>query len=163
MSHNLQAFITYLDSRPLDRDGMLSTAEYLRTADLSMADVQPYCIFSEESYQRNPIISTPAYELLLLCWMSGQASPIHDHFGSRCVFRIMQGTVTEVRCEDIGRERDGKQLVRPTAHRTYRLGEVCMSESLDIHEVANREMPGENLVTLHLYSPPLKMRTYELE
>ncbi len=172
MSQRLEALVDYLDSlactsgpvrQPLDRDAMLAMKSYLREASLDMSDVSRYCSFSESAYQRNPLRVTEAYELLLLCWMSGQASPIHDHFGSRCIFRIMQGTATEIRCQDLGRVREGRNLVRSIGTGTYSVGEVCMSESLDIHEVANREPAGNHLVTMHLYSPPLHMRVYELE
>jgi cysteine dioxygenase len=39
---------------------------------------------------------------------------------------------------------------------------VCAAEDSDIHQVANMQAPGLDLVTLHIYSPPItKMKTYK--
>ena len=51
--------------------------------------------FHERSYQRNRIYRTPGYELLVLCWRSGQRSPIHDHGRSTCGVLILEGVATE--------------------------------------------------------------------
>lgn len=41
-------------------------------------------------------------------------------------------------------------------------GYVCSAEDADIHQVANMQAAGTDLVTLHIYSPPIKnMHTYE--
>jgi hypothetical protein len=41
-------------------------------------------------------------------------------------------------------------------------GYVCAAEDADIHQVANMQAAGTDLITLHIYSPPIrKMNTYE--
>jgi hypothetical protein len=41
-------------------------------------------------------------------------------------------------------------------------GYVCAAEDADIHQVANMQAAGSDLITLHIYSPPIrKMNTYE--
>ncbi len=41
-------------------------------------------------------------------------------------------------------------------------GYVCAAEDSDIHQVANMQAAGKDLVTLHIYSPPIvRMNTYE--
>ena len=41
-------------------------------------------------------------------------------------------------------------------------GYVCAAEDDDIHQVANMQDPGKDLITLHIYSLPIKnMTTYE--
>jgi hypothetical protein len=38
-----------------------------------------------------------------------------------------------------------------------------VSSDADIHQMANLALPGQDMVTLHFYSPPLeRMRTYSL-
>ena len=46
---------------------------------------------------------------------------------------------------------------------THRAGGICATEDADIHQVSNLADDGGDLVTLHVYSPPLlNMGTYSL-
>lgn len=129
----------------------------LEAAELSFGAVRELCVFDERCYCRNLLHQGPGYCALLLCWRPGQRSPIHDHRGSACAFRIMRGEVTEVVYE-----LDPEQQVHPVATHRFGEGSVCSSFDMDIHEVAN-EAPVLDLVTLHVYSPALvRMGTYEI-
>jgi cysteine dioxygenase len=58
------------------------------------------------------------------------------------------------------RTKDG--LIYPTFSRQVPAGSVCASQDEDIHQVSNLQS-GLDLVTLHMYSPPLLvMGTYSL-
>jgi cysteine dioxygenase len=114
--------------------------------------------FSDVSYQRVLIHSGPAYDALVLCWRSGQSSPIHDHGGSMCGVYIIEGTATETvfAASPCGR------LVPARSH-TFGAGEFRVSGFGDTHQMANLEPPGSDLISLHIYSPPLSgMRTYTI-
>jgi len=117
--------------------------------ELDLQMLAPFWIFDAVKYRRNLIRRTAAYEALLLCWGPGQRSPIHDHRGSGCAFRVVEGVVTETLYE---RTCDG--LAAPAAMRWLPPGTICASRDFDIHEVANSQ-PDHDLVTLHVYSPPL--------
>ena len=68
-------------------EGAIRRAPGLRLDRDSLAE----CVnFHERSYQRNRIYRTPGYELLVLCWRSGQRSPIHDHGRSSCGVLILE-------------------------------------------------------------------------
>ena len=106
-----------------------------------------YIHFSEERYSRNLLAYGPQFYALVLCWLPGQASPIHDHKGASCGVRIIEGVATETSFRF-----DGKRLVEQSVT-TMHAGEVCGSFDDDIHEIRNN---GDgNLVTLHIYSPYL--------
>ena len=120
-------------------------------------DLVPIARFDERRYRRRSLYRGPEYEVLLLCWRAGQRSPIHDHPGSRCAFRVMEGTSAESVFE-----RSDAGLVYPMITREHRQGFVCAAENEDIHQVSNLQL-SEDLVTLHVYSPPLRaMNTYSL-
>lgn len=110
----------------------------------------PWWIFDACTYRRNLIRRTAAYEALLLCWLPGQRSPIHDHRGSGCAFRVVEGVVTETLYEPTKSDR-----VTAASMRWLPPGTICASREFDVHEVANTQ-PQANLVTLHVYSPPLR-------
>ena len=117
---------------------------------LDREDFPGYVIFSDRSYQRVIIRRGPSYEALILCWRSGQRSPIHDHSGSACVVYVIEGTATETIFEPSPCGR----LV-PTLSRTAPAGSISACHDSDIHQMANLEPAGCDLITLHVYSPPL--------
>lgn len=131
--------------------------KWLEAVDLDPDDVAPYVRFCDEEYQRNLLREGPGYQALILCWKPGQASPIHDHRGSACGVRVVQGTATEIVFE-IG---DGPMQERETHH--LQAGGVCGSYDTDTHIVVNQH-ETDPLVTLHVYTPPLRnYRRYERE
>jgi cysteine dioxygenase len=135
--------------------GVLS--ELLARADVTRADLKSVCVFGERGYRRNTISRGRWHELLALCWRSGHCTPIHDHRGSSCAFRVVEGLGTEIRYRltDSG-------LACPVAAVPMPVGHICAAKDEDIHQVANLQSAGTDLITLHIYSPPIeKMHTYE--
>ena len=154
-SSKLEPLVAYLDSLT-GRADLSVLEELLQRAEVSREDLKAVCKFKCECYQRNRIKATEWYEMVALCWRAGQKSPIHDHASSSCAFRVIEGTVTERRFE---KNPDGK--VRPVERNTLAPGSICAAEDDAIHEVRNDDPEGD-LVTLHIYSPPLKMQTYDM-
>lgn len=120
----------------------------LQDAEFTLEDVRPFLHFGTDSYRRNLMHAGPAYQALILCWRSGQRSPIHDHRGSSCGVRVLKGTVTETLFE-----RTPAGHVYPTTTHELHEGGVCGSQDDDMHQVSN--LQDGDLVTLHIYSPPL--------
>lgn len=132
--------------------------QLLEEAPITLDDLRPWVRFGHETYQRNLIHSGPTYIALALCWRSGQRSPIHDHRGSACGLRVVSGVMTETVFD-----RTPEGHIYPTHTHSVRPGHVCATFDADIHQVSNLQAPGRDLVTLHIYSPPLlTMGTYSL-
>lgn len=125
----------------------------LLAVDLDLDSLSSRVHFDSHTYRRNLLHRGPSYEALLVCWRPGQASPIHDHGGSSCAFRIVHGVGSEsVFTLDADR-------LRPLEERTHATGTVTSSRDEEIHELVNRQ--AFDLVTIHLYSPALdRLRTY---
>lgn len=151
----LAELIGYLDSLKSRADlGVLT--RLLSDADVTRADILPACTFGVNGYRRNTIARSPWYELLALCWRSGHCTPIHDHRGVSCAFRVVEGTGTEIRFAVTP-----SGLICPCETNAMPPGYVCAADDADIHQVANMQPPGTDLITMHIYSPPItKMRTY---
>ncbi|MBI3654427.1 MAG: cysteine dioxygenase family protein [Acidobacteria bacterium] len=113
-------------------------------------DYEAYRLFSAKKYARNLIARSDYAELLMLCWHSGQRTPIHDHGGSVGVVMVIEGSMTETMYE-----------VAPEGHvrpyNTFRWcpGGITGAAVPDIHQLLNLQPPGRDLVTLHCYAPPL--------
>ena len=156
-TNKLEALVGYLDGLT-ERADLDVLTRLLQTVDLTRDDLEPVCRFKPECYQRNTIKRTEWYELVALCWLNGQKSQIHDHRHSSCAFRVIDGPVTEHRYEQT---RAG--FVRKVHTSQLDAGSICAAADAEIHEVCNERTDGGDVVTLHIYSPPLRMTTYELD
>lgn len=153
----LNSLFEYLDScnEPVN---LAKLEALLKTVKVTRDDLKDYVQFNETTYRRNRIHLNDWYECLVLCWKPGQKSYIHDHLGSSCCFKVIEGTAKEIICARTGRTAD-LPLVRPIDTRTLPAGVVCGSLAAHIHEVVNPN-DASDLVTLHIYSPPLNMQIY---
>ncbi|HYD01101.1 MAG TPA: cysteine dioxygenase family protein [Phycisphaerales bacterium] len=152
----LARLIDYLQS--LNGRADLATLDrLLKEANVTRADIEGACQFGTKGYRRNTIACSEHFELLALTWRSGHCTPIHDHAGVSCSFRVVQGTGTEIRFQMMP-----SGAICPVNATPMAPGYICSADEADIHQVANMQAPGEDLVTLHIYSPRIKkMRTYE--
>ena len=152
----LAPLISYLDSLT-SRADLKTLQGLLAKAAITRDDILPACHFGVSGYKRNTIAESPWYELLALCWRSGHCTPIHDHSGVSCAFKVIEGTGTEIRFLPTP-----SGLICPAATTLMAPGYVCAAADADIHQVANMQAPGHDLITLHIYSPPIvKMHTYK--
>jgi cysteine dioxygenase len=124
---------------------------WLREAEGGHEELRPHVGFKEGTYARHRVAGGEHAELLVLCWLPGQRTPIHDHDGSFGAVRVLQGVMWETLFE-MG-EQSG--LAYKSA-REWTAGSVTGADIPDIHQLGNPEVSGQNLVTLHLYAPPLK-------
>jgi cysteine dioxygenase len=149
MSFGLEELVAYCEqaSSPLAVEEL---ASLLRAVRLDPRAVAPYVRFDGEVYCRNSILRTDHVQLLVMCWSSGQLSPIHDHAGSACGIRVLNGRATE-----IVYAQTPCGLLTPQKSSHLEAGEISVSFDRDIHQMGNLEARGTDLVTLHCYSPPL--------
>jgi cysteine dioxygenase len=156
MFPKLAELIGYLDS--IDHRADLATLQQLLTKlDVTRCDIASTCIFGVKGYRRNCISRSEWYELLACCWHSGDRTPIHDHRGVSCAFKVIEGEGTEIRFKETP-----CGLICPTTSVTMPTGYICAADDADIHQVANMQAKGTDLITLHIYSPPIrKMHTYD--
>ena len=154
----LASFIDYLlglkARAPLD-----VLAKHLQGLDITAADLGAACVFGTNGYRRNIIAASEHFELLVLTWRSGHCTPIHDHRGVSCAFRVVQGEGTEIRFEVTP-----SGLVCPVSAIKMPEGYVCAAADEDIHQVVNMQGAGLDVVTLHCYTPRItKMHTYQFK
>lgn len=121
---------------------------FLSTADLSEVTLLPWLQFDQECYRRNVIFSGDHFTALALCWRPGQRTPIHNHKGSNCVVRVISGTASET---VYNISQCGSWFPESTQH--YGANSTFWSSDLDTHQMLNLQLT--DLVTLHVYSPPL--------
>ncbi|MBV9959674.1 MAG: cysteine dioxygenase family protein [Acidobacteria bacterium] len=114
--------------------------------------------FKAATYARHRVVRSDHAELLILCWRPGQRTPIHDHNGSFGAVRVCEGVMWET---IFAQDEAGK--LRYISAREWQQGGVTGADVPDIHQIGNPDISGTDLVTLHLYAPPLGvLNTYRV-
>lgn len=114
--------------------------------------------FDPECYVRRRLFLNEAWEALLLCWLPGQKTAIHDHGDSWGATLVLTGDLveTQYRWHGHGLAMECKGDSALGAH------QITVETHDTIHVVSNRS--AAPAVSLHLYGPPLKyLHAYEAE
>lgn len=131
---------------------------WLQKLELEMEALRPHLGFKAGTYVRHRVFRNQWAELLVLCWRPGQRTAIHDHNGSYGAIRVCEGMMEETMFAlDEARELSFASM------RMRSCGEVAGTDIPDIHRIGNHEESGQDLVTMHIYAPPLRViNTYRL-
>ncbi|MFN2491346.1 MAG: cysteine dioxygenase family protein [Pyrinomonadaceae bacterium] len=131
---------------------------WLKDAEISPEELEPYIGFKAGNYWRHRVCRNEFVEMLVLCWRPGQRTPIHDHNGSHGGVKIYKGVMWETTFSfDAG---DGLTYKAAREHAT---GAVTGSDIPDIHQLGNPDVSGQELITIHIYAPPLGvLKTYKV-
>ena len=125
---------------------------------ISPIELQPYLGFKAGNYCRHRVMRNEFVEMLVLCWKPGQRTPIHDHNGSHGAVFVHEGILWETTFDY-----DTETGLAYKAHRELRAGGLTGSELPDIHQIGNPDVSGQDLITIHIYAPPLGvLKTYKL-
>ncbi len=144
---SLDEFILEMSRLPAAVD-LVQLQEQVDQLQLQEQDLQPYITFGDSSYCRQVIYRSSQFELLLLCWLPGQFSPIHDHADSLNVTRVWQGILTS---REFVRTAEGLHL---SSSAELAQGDSLAVERYAIHQLANSS--SAPLITFHLYARPLQ-------
>lgn len=131
--------------------------DWLENAKLSEEDLAPYIGFKDGNYWRHRVCRNDFVEMLVLCWRPGHRTPIHDHNGSHGGVRVHEGRLWETIFNF-----DADQGLTYRSARDYSAGAVTGSDIPDIHQLGNPDVSEQDLVTIHVYAPPLGvLHTYK--
>ena len=131
---------------------------WLSNVEIFDLDLQPYLGFKEGNYWRHRVCRNEAVEMLVICWRPGQKTPIHDHNGSHGVVRVHSGLMWETIFAF-----DGEKGLCYDTGRECPAGTVTGAGVPDIHQLGNPDVSGQDLITVHVYAPPLGvLKTYKV-
>ena len=142
-------FLEALDQHP-DALKLEEIKSLLDQLELDEEFIRQYVHFDDGTYRRNLLHRCDNFEALVLCFEAGQRTPIHDHAGSACGVRVIEGVGTETIFD---MTIDGWLFA--TGSQQLPQGGVVGSNDMDIHQLSNLQPEGRRMVTLHIYSPPL--------
>lgn len=145
----LNAFTTHPSLKQLY--GLLEGAKF------SENELEPYVGFKAGNYSRHRVFRNAWVEMLVLCWQPGHRTPIHDHNGSHGAVLVQQGVMWETTFTF-----DEEKGLRYNSVSEYQPGGVTGAEVPDIHQLGNPDASEQNLITIHIYAPPLGvLHTYK--
>jgi len=147
----LGPLVRYLDQLN-GRASLDELRRLLHESAVTLDDLRAHVRFDPARYRRNLVAEGRWYNMLVLCWSSGQRSPIHDHAQSVCAFKVLTGVCSET---PFGFSPCGQ--VYPLQTTDQGAGAIVATQDSDTHQVSNLQPAGHDLVTLHIYSPPLKL------
>jgi len=130
---------------------------WLENTSIAAEELEPYLGFKEGTYWRHLVCRNEAVEMLVLCWKPGQRTVIHDHNGSVGAVLVQRGVVWETMFTF--HEEKGLRYNSVAEHQS---GAVIGADVPDIHQLSNPDASEQDLVTIHVYAPPLGvLHTYK--
>lgn len=154
-----------------------SLTDLLGSFDFTGLDWRKFVHFDKQRYTRNLIAQgrDGGFGLMILAWGPGQRSPIHNHNGSHCVMRVLQGQLIETLYCDRGEGGEGgvesdtslsasddddndtsNTLYTKTSDRLLECGQTAyIHDRIGWHRVSNASS-DHPAVSIHLYAPPIE-------
>ena len=102
-------------------------------------------------YERTILYADKNVEVVLIEWPPGARSVAHDHGNSYGTIRVLAGMVY---CDNFS-----KRTKRFNGRTIGRTGDI-LSETSDIIHIMGNHSKSKAARALHVYMPPLKMKTY---
>lgn len=148
----LADFVGFFDVQKAPAFANGSVTKYLRAHEVDMDEFASYVYFREDTYGRNFVAGNDLYEMLVLTWLPGQHTPIHDHDGQRCWMQMIAGRLDFKNYHPIDRKKP--QLIAKGPPETHEVGEgVYIDDSMGVHSIQNTST--KPAISLHIYSTPV--------
>lgn len=130
-------------TKSLSLDELIQIAKSCQVPD----DISTHFSFDVDHYTRKSLFRNDYLEIILICFSKWQSSTIHDHQGSNCVIRALEGKLLEhtfVQTDEL--ELEEIHYIRK--------GEISGLDGFQVHQVAN---VMNETVLLNFYSPPFEV------
>jgi cysteine dioxygenase len=125
--------------------------DLLKAIKLPESEWKKHCQWKEQRYTRNCIASCEGYELILMCWKKGQASPIHSYDFQEGWVKVFQGQLSidifQVDREELRAELDEEV---PLEEKEY----IYLNDNMGFHRMRNTA-EGDT-ISLHLHVEKVK-------
>jgi cysteine dioxygenase len=130
--------------------------QFLAEHPVDVETISPFFFWSKNFYTRNLIYKDARFELMALCWESGQVSRIHNHADQQCWMSVPVGKLRgqNFRTLEIDEE---KGFCRLEETDNFDLSD-CLAAKVEleepIHQILNLPEFNQRAVSLHIYSKP---------
>jgi len=162
----IEDWVQRLTGIPKDDFTIPAVHEYLLTHAIDVPSLDPYLYYSKAHYTRNLIYKCDLFEVMAICWGSGQSSAIHNHRGQSCWMATPIGRLRVQNYRLEGRDEGHSTChLAPTDYYDMDASRPGVVDPRDpVHSVANLPEFGARAVSIHIYSYPYsECEVYSLE
>jgi cysteine dioxygenase len=137
-------------------DGTETVRRFLQETPVSIDSLAGYLTWDRQHYTRNLIDRTGLYELMAICWETGQASSVHNHRDQNCWMAVPMGRLQVENFHLVEQDLQGGHCrLEPLNTVEMNVLQPCAVDPADpVHRVVNPREFGERAVSLHVYSRP---------
>ena len=129
---------------------------FLETTLVAPDTLAPYLNWDRQHYTRNLVDKTSCYELVAICWETGQVSSVHNHRDQNCWMAVPVGRLLVDNYRVISQDVERGVCCLETSNSVEMNPEhPCAVDPLEpVHRVRNPREFGQRAVSLHVYSQP---------
>jgi cysteine dioxygenase len=153
---SVNEFIEGLNSISQEDFSVENIFDYLAETPVDADSLNPYLHFSKKCYTRNLIYKNELFEVMALCWETGQFSRIHNHHEQKCWMSVPVGKLKGQNFRQLEID-ESKGYCKIEAFDEFELhAEQPAKVEMDkpIHQILNLPEYKERAVSLHVYSKP---------
>lgn len=130
--------------------------QYLQQNQIRVETLQPYLFYAKSHYTRNLIFKCDLFEVLAICWETGQSSRIHNHRGQNCWMAVPIGKlrVQNFRVADQNPARGTCNLSASVSYDMDSDHPGTVQREEPVHQVLNLPEFNQRATSVHVYSYP---------
>jgi cysteine dioxygenase len=130
--------------------------EFCQANGIDPATLEPFLNWDPCCYTRNLIYKCELFEVMAICWDSGQISRIHNHRGQNCWMSVPIGKlkVQNFRVEGADTGQHTCKLVPTDAYIMDAARPSAVNPEEPVHQVLNLPEYKQRAVSIHIYSYP---------
>lgn len=130
--------------------------DYLTEHPVDVDSISRFFHWSENFYTRNLIYKDDRFEMMAICWESGQVSRVHNHSEQRCWMTVPVGRLLGQNF-GVAEMDESKGHCKLVETDTFELAECLVARvelEQPIHQILNLAEYGGRAVSIHVYSKP---------
>ena len=118
--------------------------------------IEQFLIWDRQHYTRNLIEKTPLFELLAICWETGQESSIHNHKDQNCWMTVPIGRLLVQNYKVLQQDLKSQtcDIVPTNVIEMNPANPAAVDPAEPVHKVVNPAKFNARAVSLHVYSRP---------
>lgn len=130
--------------------------QFLDENPIAVDSIDRYFHWNSDFYTRNLIYKNDRFEMMAICWESGQVSKIHNHAEQKCWMTVPVGRLRgqNFSVEVIDESSGSCKLIETDS---FELSD-CLAAKVEleepIHQILNLPEYAQRAVSLHVYSKP---------
>ncbi|HUO36134.1 MAG TPA: cysteine dioxygenase family protein [Candidatus Acidoferrum sp.] len=162
----VEDWVKKLASIPKQEFTIPAVLEFTRQNGVDPATLTPYLFYARSHYTRNLVYKCDLFEVIAICWESGQVSRIHNHRGQNCWMAAPIGRlrVQNFRVSDRDASNGKCHLIPTDAYDMDATHPAVVQPDEPVHQVLNLPEFGQRSTSLHIYSYPYSScEVYQLE